>query len=272
MLNKFYDYILYIFHKSQGFLLYMFSYLLFLRKDRINVRKRLKDTLFIFGSGYSINDICKSDWEEIRNIGDTMAFNMFYKSDFIDIDYYIVRELFVRKNYLSFGAIKQVFHLDKMFQKHKRFQSTYFFCLSDFFSAPSTLWFLLTKLRKRTLLFTNLFDRKVPLPISEDYKRIPHGSSTLFDCINIGYILGYKEIVLVGVDLYDSRYFYLAYDQPHQLSLYDSVDVDHPTKNTTLINMELWQKELHKKGVSLKVYNRRSLLSKFLPVYSLSED
>ena len=32
------------------------------------------------------------------------------------------------------------------------------------------------------------------------------------DTVNVAYCLGWKHIVLVGVDLYDSRYFYLPQD------------------------------------------------------------
>ncbi len=35
-----------------------------------------------------------------------------------------------------------------------------------------------------------------------------HRSGTLFDAISLAYYLGYKKIILLGVDLYDARYFF----------------------------------------------------------------
>ena len=39
--------------------------------------KRNKDTIFIFGSGYSINEISDYEWATIRETGDSIAFNCF---------------------------------------------------------------------------------------------------------------------------------------------------------------------------------------------------
>ncbi len=44
---------------------------------------------------------------------------------------------------------------------------------------------------------------------------------TLVDAVNVAYCLGWKEIVLVGIDLYDSRYYWLP---PDKTLTYDPVD------------------------------------------------
>ena len=38
---------------------------------------------------------------------------------------------------------------------------------------------------------------------------IVHGFGSVISVVNIAYLMGWKHIVLVGIDLYDHRYFYL---------------------------------------------------------------
>ena len=57
------------------------------------MRPKNKDRVFIFGSGYSLNEISPEGWDKIRSQGDTMSFNKFFYSTFIDLDYYIFREV-----------------------------------------------------------------------------------------------------------------------------------------------------------------------------------
>ena len=51
------------------------------------------------------------------------------------------------------------------------------------------------------------------LPTRSFAQGVRHAPGTLSDVVNCAYLLGWKDIVLVGVDLYDSRYFWLEQDQ-----------------------------------------------------------
>ena len=100
--------------------------------------------------------------------------------------------------------------------------------------------------------------------------------------MNCAYVLGWRRIVLVGVDLYDSRYFFLPADK--------TLGVDPVTGRTTAVGanqwrgnrssqphntvqigivdvMKSWRSILAGDGVELYVYNPRSLLADVLPVY-----
>src|SRR5207249_1724538 len=109
-----------------------------------------------------------------------------------------------------------------------------------------------------------------------------HSNGTLSDVVNCAYILGWTRIVLVGVDLYDSRYFFLPpektlgmdpatgtttgvefnqwrgqrYDQLHNTARGGIVDL-----------MANWRALLEADGVELSVYNPKSLLAGPLPVF-----
>src|SRR5207244_1531634 len=53
---------------------------------------RRGDTIFIFGSGYSLNAITADEWRMIE-AHDTMGFNWFTRQSFVRCDYHLVREI-----------------------------------------------------------------------------------------------------------------------------------------------------------------------------------
>ena len=101
------------------------------------------------------------------------------------------------------------------------------------------------------------------------------------DAVNCAYCLGWTNIVLVGVDLYDSRYFYLPPDQTvafDETTLkiggaeYNPIrgqrfDEAHNTVRIGIIDvMASWRPWFEREGVRLSVYNPRSLLADVLPI------
>ena len=79
--------------------------------------------------------------------------------------------------------------------------------------------------------------------------------------------MGWKHIVLVGVDLYDRRYFWLP---PNETRLIDSVrnfTFDDPAKDGKVESIGKWKTIFEQHGVNLYVYNPKSLLTDVLPLY-----
>ena len=239
-----------------------------------------KDTIFIMGSGYSINDITKEEWQHIIDVGDTLAFNDFFKGKFVPINYHICGEIADAPNY---GSIL-------MNSKRRKSIKSYY---DEIFSNPyykDTIYFLRYKMDiKKTavpialwaLFFLKAFKNKQVCPYrivtqkdailepSDNIHAIVHWNATLSDVVNISYILGYKKIVMVGIDLYDRRYFWLERNETEECDLKrDKTYSDiHATADNVLRGMAVWHKYLIKKGVRLYIYNPRSLLNKILPVY-----
>ena len=54
--------------------------------------RKKSETIFIFGSGYSINLISEEEREKIQE-HNTMGFNWFFKGDIVRIDYHLIREI-----------------------------------------------------------------------------------------------------------------------------------------------------------------------------------
>lgn len=230
-----------------------------------------KNIVFIMGSGYSINDISAEEWNILRNKGDIIAFNYFHKGEFIPIDYHIVREMGHFHTVLCGRNILESY-TNCMFN-NPCYKNTRYFVLYDKKSRAAmwAVFFLKLFRKKKVCFYKNIDDRTLILSPSEDINAIPHCRATIFDAVNIGYLLGYKKIVLIGVDLYDRRYFWLKRNETRigDLKRGTTYADIHNTANTTIKAMLVWKKYLRPKKIEIYVYNPRSLLSSILPIYKL---
>jgi hypothetical protein len=102
---------------------------------------------------------------------------------------------------------------------------------------------------------------------------IVHGWNSITDAVNIAYLLGYRRIVLAGVDLYNKEYFWL---EPGETRTYEKEGIvagqPFTSHEQTIDLMARWRAELMRDGVSLEVYNPRSLLAGPLPVFSWGDE
>jgi len=264
-----YKFIFYLI-RFQGLLLYFIFLCFYFKKYGYekNNTKLKKDKIFIFGSSWSINEISDYEWSHIRKEGDTMSLNAFYMSEKIEIDYHVVRELTATNNFFSISSFKSIKKINDLIRRNKRFTKTTFFVMIDKISTAPLLWYILYGNKFKTILYKNLPDRLASIPLSKSFINIPHCGTTIFDCINLSFVLGYHEIILVGIDLKDSRYFYLDYEEVHPLSKEDTVEVEHPTKKIVFNNIVVWRDYLQSEGVTLSVYSNSSTLTKFLKLYN----
>jgi hypothetical protein len=84
--------------------------------------------------------------------------------------------------------------------------------------------------------------------------------------VNFAVLMGWTSIVLVGVDLYDRRYFWLPPDvaRPEEHNL----DATHATALGGIVTtLGSWSEQLAPRGIRLYVHNPKSLLSQVLPVW-----
>jgi hypothetical protein len=276
-------------YKLESIIIYFFAFFAtfgFFKKYRWKHKlSRKNDRLFIFGCGYSINNITSDEWNKIRLAGDTMSFNEFFHSNHIEIDYHIIRELepikifnfpyFLHRFFgVSILNIRYMKFYIKHLKNNHRYNKTKYIFLADLFSGPPLLFYLLFRSSLNILgFYSNKIDRSSNFPISFSFKKIPHGNSTLLDCINLGFVMGYKEIVLVGVDLYDRRYFYLNENQTRKFDeqLNRKYSDIHNTAIPVVSTLKKWKPLLADNGLDLYVYNPKSLLNEVLPVFTFPE-
>ena len=113
------------------------------------------------------------------------------------------------------------------------------------------------------------------------HRGLIHKHGTLVDALTFGYYMGYKEIVLVGVDLYDNQYFWVPKGKTVKFSkkLKREIASDdtirgikatqpHNTVNNGIISLiNNWNIYFKKKDIKLSVYNPKSLLNEVLPIF-----
>ncbi len=238
----------------------------------------LKKTIFIFGSGASLNELSTCELNKIKDMGDTMGFNAVVDFNKIHWDYFIIREF--EQTVIKFKSFEfeSIFNWDLIKDFNSKisnsifFSNTKFLICSDRKCGQALLWLhIFGKNFKNKLLYTNKLNRSINWPPSNSLFEIPHGNATLNDAINLSYLAGYSEIVLVGVDLYDSRYFYLKENETRDIDKTRNRDnrMKHNTSGPMLANLSLWKTFLLDKNVNIKVLNPKSMAASVIDVYTI---
>jgi hypothetical protein len=236
------------------------------------------DIVFIFGSGASLNELTAEDWAHFR-AHDVFGFNAFYRQQWIPVDFHLLRVGI-------YGSLRWKPYAEEVagyLQDNPLFSSTTFVLQGEYlghFCNQLTGYGYLPAgarvLRYRTA-------RGEGPPARRISEGIRHTTGTLADAVNVAYCLGWKHIVLVGVDLYDSRYFYLPSDKtpgldertgvlgPSEFNTYRGIRYDqtHSTARHGVVElMHAWRTQFNRDGVELSVHNPRSLLAEVLPIYN----
>lgn len=229
------------------------------KEEFINCKK--SDTICVYGCGNSINDLKEHDFN-ILNKFDSVGFNWFCKS-LIPTTFYLIREQANIPERVAIGEtvedlvsgliscsktclivhsikLKHVFHYDKnlhLFKHHG---------------------IILNEVRKKSVREFCNFD------LFND--GIVHGKCTLVNVLHICYYLGYKRVLFVGVDLYDSRYFWTKSIRHNMLKKKISIKNVHPTTRDTVNAVQDFLK--YYPDVKLYTYNKKSTLSKYIGVFN----
>lgn len=269
--NGFFDNVYYYFPFVK-----IFKYALNIRKNKSIIRQKKitesddfhkikrSDTIFIFGSGWSINNLTNEQWNYFKK-HNTISFNWFSNGDFIPIDYYIVSEITKNNNFHELIGNEDIGKYIKNLKKPFYSKSFLFINLT---SINSAFVFMDRELSKRNFkFFKNKINNFLHFPHS--FNKIFHGNASLNDAIHIAYLLGYKKIVLAGVDLYDRRYFWLGEEETRDVDLKRGASYrdKHNYASRAVDIIGKTRKKLAKKGVNLYIINNESLLAKCLPVY-----
>ena len=240
--------------------------------NRNLLSSKKSDTIFIFGSGYSINDISEKEFRYFTT-KDTLSFNWFVYQNFLPVKYHLIRELVGdEKNLKDLNEKIETFkdlinkknYKDSIFLLQNDLTATMPFELLNRFIFPFSQKIFFFKTSSRNL---KSFPDKLE-------KGLVHSAGTLTDCVSFAYLMGYKKIVLVGVDLYDRRYFWLKEDESlHSDTLRNNSFLNpHNTASPMLHVLQKWNEKFKGEGVQMYTYNEKSLLNEFLPIYKLPKE
>lgn len=277
--------------KNYGFLKFNFFFLfnLFIyfktfykRKSFLDKKEVLKvkrsNTLFIFGSGYSLNELKEENWRYFEK-NDTLGFNHFLKQKWIKLSFHLIRgwtEGFANTK----AGIKGFKEINELISYNKLYKNTVFIIQNEIFATIGNTFINKKEFGNYKKIYPYKTEKK-PFPNILHPHRFCHHNSTLFDALSFAYIMKWKKIVLVGVDLYDTRYFFLEGDETLYTDYKTGVqkpskysdrnqrfDKNHSTYNKLFLEkIELWKMRFEEEGLNLYVYNPKSLLRKVLPIY-----
>lgn len=238
---------------------------------------RKSDTVFVFGSGASLNDITEGEWAYFDE-HDVFGFNAFYNQRWLPVGFHLLRGG-------VYGELRWRAFVEEdsaIIRSNPLYSDTIFLVQGEYLGHLSNQLLGYGFLPAGTRIFRYRSVRENGPPTRSLAEGIRHVGTTLTDVVNAAYCLGWKEIVLVGVDLYDSRYFWLG---PNETLAVDPAtgkmvpaeinnvrgnryDEEHNTVRSGIVDlMGQWHGHLEREGVRLRVYNPRSLLARVLPVY-----
>jgi len=229
--------------------------------------RRTSDTLFIFGAGTSLYDVTASEWAHVAQ-HNTLGWNLFAQQTFVRGDFYIFRELHALRLKDRRAEMQKL--VDSV-GANPQFKNVLWLVQRGPMATNGNLllgWRLLPP-ETPILRFKNAQRGEKALP-GPSLDKITHGVGTLTDAVNLGYVGGWKRLVLIGVDLYDTRYFVRGpwEDDPAWTAQKPDASLPHPTARRGIVpQMAAWRGWLAERGVELMVYNPRSLLAQVLPIY-----
>jgi hypothetical protein len=233
------------------------------RQLRADELPRRSDTAFVLGSGASVRDITAAEWEQIAAHA-TISFSEFQRQSFVRADYHLVGEV------ADVGVADRDAALEQyagLLRGNPLYAETVMVLQEGWLARDSNdlVGRGLLKPGTRTYRFRRV-KRGVPAPPSERLPELVHGWNTSFDCTNLAVLLGFRRIVLVGIDLYDRHYFWL--DRGELRPNVDTpVDEPFPTSKAVVDLYAGWRRVLEPRSVQLLVYNPRSLLTEALEVF-----
>ena len=222
---------------------------------------RRSDTVFLFGSGRSLLDVPDEEWRRFAD-HDTVSFREFPRQRWIRADYHVTAEI------------------DRLDDYARRIRESPLYADTVFVVQRGWLAELPNRLVGGGLLpeGARVFRyRRVSRwrysPPSRDPRRLVHGFSSGISVTNFAIAMGWRRIVLVGIDLYDHRYFWLDADErrPYEREGIAAAD-SFATADTIVDMLGRWHDLLRPEGIALEVYNPRSLLARRLPVHRPADD
>ncbi len=245
---------------------------------------RKSDKVFVFGSGYSLNDLSAAEWQTISE-HDTLGFSGFVYQKWIPVDYYLMRG-WVETLDGTFHWRKHTADFAQLLNENPYFQNAILIMQGEYLSQFCNVLIGYRLLKPGRRIFRFATQRTYGYPTDSLHKGLRHNTGTLYDVVNFAYAMGWTEIVLVGVDLYDSRYFWLKPDETldfdkntgllipaQQTDRKIKYDRTHNTaRNGVVEGMGQWRDFMAANNVNLSVYNPRSLMTDVMPVYRCTQE
>ena len=242
--------------------------------------RRRSDRVFVFGSGYSLNDVTPGEWAHFAE-HDVFGFNGFVYQPWVRTDFHLVRS-WVPDFRGPEWQRRAIATYAEQIRRNRHFDATVFILQRQYSAEVCNMLVGERFLPRGAMVCRYRTARRLDeMPSPRWRAGLQREPGTLASVVNAAILLGWREIVLVGVDLYDNRYFWgpvdstmhfdaagafadpkssndrgIAWDQPH-----------NTVRGGIVEALGRWRAVLEPQGVHLSVYNPRSLLTRVLPLY-----
>lgn len=244
-------------------------------EDQFRAYKQ-SDTIIVYGSGASINKLDKDDQKSLSSY-DSIGFNWFCKSG-IPVTFYVIREQCVPskrevkgetlKCFLSYMNSDTYIDACKIIHKAKYLVQANGY---SHFGAHSRILGkgMIVKDIKVGADKATRNRKKIIKSFKDDVVDcgVQHGTISMYNIMHIVTYFGYKNIIFAGVDLYDSRYFWIKEGETRR-AIKDkgrSYKARHVAAQKTLMLLKLYKK--YYPDIKMFTYNKKSLLKKYIPVW-----
>lgn len=226
-------------------------------EDELRAARR-SDTVFVFGSGRSLTEVTPTEWQRISQ-HDTVGFSHFHRQRWVRVDYHLVAEA------------KWLDELAESIRGNPGYAGTIFGVMHGWSAESANEIVARRILPSGARLFRwRRIGRSRVLPPSRSLdKGLVHGSNSILDVVNFAALLGWRRIVIAGVDLYNKEYFWLPPEvtRPDEKPEFTAAS-EWPQGRQVVEMLALWRGLLEHEGIELLVYNPRSLLAQALPVFA----
>jgi hypothetical protein len=219
---------------------------------------RRSDTAFVFGSGRSLVDIEPAAWERISR-HDTIGFSQFHRQRWVRVDYHVVAEVADFRE--AAASLASSAH----------YRDTVYLVMKGILAHGGNELVARRLLPRGARIFRwRRVARGRSVPPSRSFADgLVHGSNTSLDVVNFALLMGWRRVVVAGVDLYDRNYFFLppGTTRPDERPGWSAALPFHQADHVVEM-LGLWREVARERGIELEVYDRRSRLAEVLPVFS----
>ena len=222
---------------------------------------RSSDTVFVLGSGRSILDITEAQWERIARFN-TVSFSEFPRQSLVRADYHVVGEV---------GFIEE--HA-RILRDNPLYENAVLVLQRGWLADDSNNLVGRGLIRPGAQIFR--YDRvsrgRYSPPSRSFGSGLVHGWNSSISVLNFCVIMGWRRIVLTGIDLYNKGYFWLGEGEVRAIER-PGTTADTPFPSGPLVTSMIgrWREILEPEGVDVLVYNPRSLLAQVLDVFEWDE-
>lgn len=247
---------------------------------------RRSETIYIFGSGYSLNALTEADWRAIER-HDTLGFSYFALQKYVRADFHLIRELGVtaHDNDKRKDIWRDVYaDYARVLRENPRYRDTIYVVQAGWTAYAGNRFVGLGYLPEAARLFRYRNGLRGAHPPAESFAQgLTHGPATVTDCVNFASVVGWRRIVLCGIDLYDRRYFWHSKNRAHfelpcltdrgggEYAGEGEIGALHRTSAPMRDWAERWRAYYVARGISLEVLNPKSLLAEILPIHKLRD-